>query len=364
MQEILDELQNEVADELEKVSLERLADINPDLLANIKETAEDSMRASSGSTSKQDDSSSPSLPSFFTETRSREALDRSKAWSELKWNHREEAHEVVTKLQHRVRDSASSDVRYIQQEAIEMAHFLATASVTASLITIALERIQNQEDRKENKANVSFPGVEGAVGNGGAILNRGFSTDKSLFTNDGIKNKNEAVIGILYEIGLPFVSSADGRRFATQLELSNHLDALFKRNQLEKSMARTEERGWYMADILWTGETKEGDLIKAKAASEAKRAADDMFDPEKSTKLADETRDRCVICGITFKMFFDNDDGVYKYSNCREIEVLNDDEVALNESDQMLVHVTCWRGLGSPEVLTTDQARQEALGRQ
>ena len=56
-----------------------------------------------------------------------------------------------------------------------------------------------------------------------------YSIDRSLFTNDGIKKLSMAIVGLLYEIGLPFVSSADGKRFATQLELSNHLDSLFKR---------------------------------------------------------------------------------------------------------------------------------------
>ena len=44
MQNILDELQDDVANELEKVSLERLADMNPDLLANIKRAAEGNMK--------------------------------------------------------------------------------------------------------------------------------------------------------------------------------------------------------------------------------------------------------------------------------------------------------------------------------
>ena len=56
-------------------------------------------------------------------------------------------------------------------------------------------------------------------------------------------------------------------------------------------------------------------------------------------------------------MHFDQDDGEWKYRNCKEIEVLNDD-VAEEESESMLVHVTCLRGLGSPHVLTIDQVLQ------
>jgi pre-mRNA cleavage complex 2 protein Pcf11 len=79
---------------------------------------------------------------------------------------------------------------------------------------------------------------------------------------------------------------------------------------------------------------------------------------DKNTVIADETRETFEICGVNFQMVFDNDDGVYKYKNCREIEVLNDDEVAINDSEQMLVHVTCWQGLGSPDNLTLDQTVQ------
>jgi pre-mRNA cleavage complex 2 protein Pcf11 len=55
------------------------------------------------------------------------------------------------------------------------------------------------------------------------------SLDKSQFTNDGVKKKNDTVIASLYNVGLPFVSSSDGRRFGSQFELSSHLDSLFKR---------------------------------------------------------------------------------------------------------------------------------------
>ena len=129
-------------------------------------------------------------------------------------------------------------------------------------------------------------------------------------------------------------------------------------------MARTEERGWYISDEIWTGEATKEDTGKTAGAEDAEAidhtADEDVADPSTFTMPADESRDRCVICGINFKMFFDNDDGIYKYNNCREIEVLND-EAAEKESEQLLVHVSCWRALGSPSVLTMDQALQEAM---
>jgi pre-mRNA cleavage complex 2 protein Pcf11 len=244
---------------------------------------------------------------------------------------------------------------YTQPEALEMTQILAGAYATATVLEATLEKIQQQTaQEKENGSQLSQGfGLDRAHPRPGVL-----SIDKALFTNNGIKNKNDSVIGMLYEVGLPFVSSVDGRRFATQLELSKHLDVLFKRNQLEKSIARTEERGWYDADFVWTGEKNEQDIVTTSAEQSmeiAGHSSDDGYNPNTSKMPADETRDRCVVCGINFKMVFDNDDGIYMYSNCREIEMLNDDAADV-ESEQVLVHVTCWRGLGSPQVLTADQA--------
>lgn len=145
------------------------------------------------------------------------------------------------------------------------------------------------------------------------------------------------------------------------MKSTNAIIAFFSCNsRLEKSMERTEERGWYIDDAVWQGEavdiemTTESTEIADSSATTNK--ADD--DPSSFTFPADEARDRCVICGINFKMVFDNDNGIYVYTNCREINVLNDD-AAENEFESMLVHVTCWRGLGSPDVLTADETLQD-----
>jgi pre-mRNA cleavage complex 2 protein Pcf11 len=133
---------------------------------------------------------------------------------------------------------------------------------------------------------------------------------------------------------------------------------------LEKTIARTEERGWYVSDSVWSGDAKESEDLRMAEENIDKYAShagtDVEVDPSTLTVPADESRDRCVICGINFKMFFDHDEGIYVYNNCREIEVLND-EAAAKEKEDMLVHVTCWRALGSPEFLTADQTLQDSL---
>lgn len=365
MQSILDELQKDENDELKKVSLERLADMDPDLLGKIKNAAEDNLRngGSAGSNGRKSHEEQNAVPEFFTEIRSPETMERAAAWRDFKWDHLKGAHDIISKLQHAVREGTSetSELRYTQQEALDMTQFYAAASATSSLLTAALEQLQNQEDRMNHRENLSFPGADHGMRH--SVPGGSFLVDTNDFTNDGIKKKNASIIGLLYEMGLPFLSSADGRRFRTEIELSNHLDALFKKNKLDKAMARTEERGWYITDAVWARESTD----VSKQATDTKVPNDaletDEFDPVQSTLPADESRDRCVICGINFKMIFDNDDGMYKYTNCREIEVLNDD-AAENESEQLLVHVTCWRGLGAPEVLTMDQALQDTLRHQ
>jgi pre-mRNA cleavage complex 2 protein Pcf11 len=210
MQAILDDMQSTVADELDKVSLERLADINPDLLEKIKMTAQDVL--SSGGRP-----SAAPRSQTIVETRSPEWIARSNEWNKLSLDDNSQD-DVIAKLQnYHVQLLSPETTTYTQSDAIQMQSVLAAASVTASLLTNALQRLKDQEENKENSIRTR------------TAMRHFSSIDKSLFTNEDVKTKDETVIGSLYEIGLPFVSTADGKRFATQTELSNHLDLLFKK---------------------------------------------------------------------------------------------------------------------------------------
>ena len=236
MQKILDELQNDIDNELEKVSLERLADINPDLLANIKQAAEDAFQGNQSTSSAGGVSSvdagdgqerSPMQPSFLIEFRSEAMVKQSQAWSKLELKHAEHSKEITQKLKECVTEGSSADSRYTQSEAIDMIHVLAAASAAAELLAKALERLDSQ-GKQSSQSNLPFSSSGGGSRSG--VAASGYSSvDKSLFSNNGIKKKNLALIGLLYEVGLPFVSSSDGRRFKTQMDLSKHLDRLFKK---------------------------------------------------------------------------------------------------------------------------------------
>jgi pre-mRNA cleavage complex 2 protein Pcf11 len=231
MQQILDDLQSDVQDELEKVSLERLALIDPDLLAKIKGTAEESLGTNGtsvggGPTSRHEEHDALS---FLIETRPPDTINRSKAWGKLDLNFLKETHELITTLQQLVRGESSSETTYTQSEAIEMTGAVASAACTATILTNALHQIQHQDENTKSGELGGLFGT-GSLNGGKGPTSRGFlAVDRKLFTSQGVKQKNDTVVGILYEIGLPFVSSSDGRRFSTQLELSNHLDALFKK---------------------------------------------------------------------------------------------------------------------------------------
>ena len=136
--------------------------------------------------------------------------------------------------------------------------------------------------------------------------------------------------------------------------------------QVEKTMEKTEERGWYIWEGDWAGRDKKAAAAATgegpEGTSEADAAAaaggvDDAADPDSFTVLADESRDRCLICGINFGMFFDQDEGEWMYKNCKEVVVEND-ETAIDATEDVFVHVTCLRGLGSPAFLTMDQVLQ------
>jgi pre-mRNA cleavage complex 2 protein Pcf11 len=365
MQQILDDVQSEVTNELEKVSLERLAEINPDLLQDIKQQAESMMNTSHQSKGSLSFTRTPleaALPSFFVETRTQFTIDRAKEWTE-EWKKSTlksiKIQELIQGLETLIRSISASGAVYSQHEAIQMTSSLAAAGVAATSLEAAMSSLEEQEAAsvKESTSTV------------GKALVFSSGADPKLFTTEGVKKKDMSAIANLYEVGLPFTSSADGRRFKTQGELSNHLDYLFKKNQLEKSMERTEERGWFVSESLWTGEMSEADLLANTTAAAVSSGLDSIgtvnpydVDPETFTAPADETQDRCAICDLNFKMFFDNDEGMYKYKNATEMVVLLDD-AAEKESEQMLVHVTCWRALGSPDFLTMDQVLERHLNR-
>jgi len=411
MQCILDEMQADYENELEKVSLERLADKNPDLLSKIYNIAKDNLLSSGGN---DDGTQSPgtstsslkdprrtvrhsanagdgaenehgnNLPSFIIEARSPALLARSKLWNEydlLKGTAKksisgqtgddgslnaadmtEFCDTVVAKLRQRIKEVGTAHTAsnaFKLQTSVDAANTVmcyAVTSTTADLVGSVLEGIKKQRKQQEQRANGNV--VVGATMSS-PVSTISMIVDKKLFSTDGIKEKNDDAIGSLYEIGLPFLSSADGMRFRTQLELSRHLDDLFRKNRLEKSMIRTEERGWYAFDDVWTreatGVSKNLGIVVEATANTVVDDNQHLYDPLTSSVPADETRERCSICGLKFRMRVDEEDGSYQYDNCREISLVHD-EAAEQESDDVLVHVTCWRGLGSPAFLLPDQA--------
>lgn len=352
MQLLLDDAQSLVDNELDKVSLERLADINPELLLAIQKQAEDILAAGTDHHGNPESSNKQQqLQQPFLETRCNSWIQRSMEWNNLKLNYAEMSKGLILKLQTLVDEQLLSDDTYTEEDAVTMITTLSAAAAVAIHLQHFLDGLETQQIMQSTSTSKRKSSTFTVV-------------NKEKFTNEGLKERNEGIISMLYEMGLPFVSSSDGQRFATQSELSNHLDSLFKRNQINKNMDQTDERGWFLSQDSWMGiasmnDPNGDDAINAAIVEASEHGLFGEDDPIKWTVPADESRDKCAICGIHFRMQFDNDNGIYVYSNARDIEVLNDD-AAERESESMLVHVTCWRGLGSPQVLTWDQTLQNA----
>lgn len=147
--------------------------------------------------------------------------------------------------------------------------------------------------------------------------------------------------------------------FMMILLCSTHLCNFAMNSQLEKTMEKTEERGWYVNEATWLGVISPCDS-EEKVDTDEKQVEneEEIINNDAATIIADETRSKCILCGIPFAMLFDQEDGEWKYKNCIEKDVLKDDDgPTLEEEDfeAVLVHRTCWEGLGKPEFLTPDQ---------
>lgn len=388
MQSVLDDIHSDV-DELDKVSLERLETIDPSLLGEIKKAALEMMskegkngsndkasRAFNFDVSMSNDEAEIEYPresSLFSNRTSEEYRKRSQDWMNIGFT-KNQCRDLVSSLQLSVRTGPAGldDASPVSISQPNIGLYAAASSI-ANHVSLMLQLLQGLEEKKDD---INQPFRLPLMGGSMSALNENMrvnplnqssnikqqqfisKVDITLFTTAGImKMKHHGTVGSLYDQGLPFVSAADGRRFATQIELSNHLDAFFRKSQLEKNMERIE-RGWNMSSSRWSLTESESGTKNDSGLSDKAGGDTDSSDAFQTLCVpADESRSRCAICGNNFEMYFDQEVGDHMYSACREIEVLNDD-AAEKESESMLVHVRCLQGLGSPNVLSADQVLQ------
>lgn len=356
-------------------------------------------------------SSSSSSESIFSNLIHPKVLQRTKNWQNIGFQYQDESRLLVKTLQHNVMDytkkAATDEYTTKNDEESKLNNdndmivepgLVAAATAAANQISLMLQSLQDQDAKNNTNSNSLLFSTQststqggggssaGVVGVGGVPVSSSimstqlFSSmvDKSLFTTSKIMQlpHHKWVVGRLYEQGLPFVSTSDGRRFSTQLGLSQHLDALFKKAQIEKTMEKNEERGWHIDYREWCGEQNylkvgvssslgQNNNMMDVDATNANNNNNSSMDSStldgqnnKDTVPADEDRSRCVICGNTFVMFFDQEEGQHMYKHCREIELLSDNDAALEPSEHVLVHTRCLQGLGFPDKLLREQVLQ------
>ena len=337
--------------ELDKLSLERLVVVNPNLFNQIKSTAEGILKTkqqsnnatSSSSSSPQDKLDATITQNIFIENRPNELIHMSRDWATKTDFAMNDVHKLISNLQSFVRDG-SLNTTPSSSPSISL---LASASSTANHLTTLL---QKQKEQQKSTSNGTITSTTTA-----SFL----KIDKSLFTTEGLsKMSHTYIVAKLYHQGLPYLSSADGRRFASQLELSYHLDKLFQKNQIDKTMERKEERGWYTSTSEWTlvggtnTNTSASNNTNSQSQQEQNKVEQNNTIDQKPVNqilfIADEERSKCRICSINFDMIFDNSSSVFMYKNCIEMYVEGTDE-------KVLVHESCRRNLGCLDYLTLDQ---------
>ena len=341
MQLILDDMNQDV-EELDRVSLERLATINLDLLITIKENGQELLKnaqlenGNGGNGTSSMDLDSGVGTNSFTEFRSADLVKRCQEWEKIDMDPVDKGNEVIGLLQKRVRVESTSGKGFPKPE-MDGNNLLGVSSALAEYLASMLTNFSHVS---KDIDTLKMKGVR---------IMTPQTVDKSKFTSDGLKQKDESAILRLYEGGLPFVCNLDGRRFATATAMQRHYDKIFVQNRVKETMERTEERPWYQEEEIWTGQKEETPDTTTEGAEGD--LSEQMDDPMADTVTADETRDRCGICGTKFDMFYDQDDGEWKYKNCRNIVVDNGND----EGENILIHSSCWKGLGSPEFLMKDQ---------
>jgi CID domain len=270
-------------------------------------------------------------------------------------------------------ETSSSAKLYTQRDALSMIQYCGTASAMAQLLQLQATSTRPPANSVTSttlgRTNVGMSPEESSSA---AMISNLLQVHIHAedFTTEGIKKKSTMAISLLYELGLPFQSTADGKRFRTQQQLSYHLDRIFQQKQRKNqadAASSSMERGWYVSDLTWTMGNDLPPVVEQKSAEENPTnvqnggAINNSTDPNVLyTVPADESRDTCVVCGLKFVMFFDTNEGQYKYRNCREIPVdmEMESDVALENDDEpdiQFVHGTCWIGLGEPNSLSHDQ---------
>ena len=353
MEKLLDDMRQGIPD-AEMLTLDALSKMNPGLYETIRSTATDMI--ASGKTNdnhlfKQNKTQDP----FYLFENPPNEVDRLQSWEKVDFNTTNDIQKCIDTLGRHVRlgmENLSSHGSEIDESTLKLfVSSSAAAHFMTSLATSYADIITTIDQPNIRGAHQLLRQQSQSLGN----------VDTTLFTTEGIKKKNRWIIESLYE-GLPFVCQKDGRRFATQIQLSRHLDFTFQQTQEDKTSIISKERKWYDAIESWIDSNRVDNVLDGKDSNEknSKTMTQDFDSTLESNKLnmpsvlADEYRSKCVICGKNFDIYFDDDKSDFMYRNAREIEVLLDDAAAA-DSEMVLVHSSCHKRLGCPESLNSDQ---------
>ncbi|GMH73062.1 hypothetical protein TrST_g10224 [Triparma strigata] len=148
------------------------------------------------------------------------------------------------------------------------------------------------------------------------------------FNSDNVKVYDKRVVEGLYGGGMKFWGR--GRRFRTMGECREW-------EMYEEEGGRKWEESWLEDAETWMSALELDPTAEVEQEEEEESIIID-------TSPADESRPLCRICGKKFSTFYDDEEGVYMFNDCREVEII--EEVEGVREEKVYVHGTCCGNLG------------------
>lgn len=215
MQNLLEDMRRGMPDAAD-LTLDKLMEINPSLYETIKATAQEMI-------DQMNNTDDDSFNFFYP-------LSKETGWEQLcvNQNVNDEVQRGIDVMNRQVRVSvdalSANGLVDVSSDDTPLVDLLVASSTASKYITNMLKIFDDTSEYEVRAKRMKF-------------LQRQESTslqnvDITLFTTEGVKKKSLWPINSLYSEGLPYASSSDGRRFATQIQLSRHLDYIFQKRYI------------------------------------------------------------------------------------------------------------------------------------
>eukprot|EP00898_Chlorokybus_atmophyticus_P003585 jgi/Chlat1/4227/Chrsp27S04311 len=160
------------------------------------------------------------------------------------------------------------------------------------------------------------------------------------FRAEELKQRHQSVIDDLYS-SMTHQCRTCGLRFSAQEPYSKHLDWHFLRTKRQKTQ-KVSSRAWFVSTKEWlTGTATEG-TDAAVSFFDTQEAEAPKEDATLSSVPADDTQDRCALCGESFEVFWNPDEEEWMFKGATYANSSRDGAAELSPEERgPIVHVKC-----------------------